>query len=606
MNVRILKHCIALIAVLGYAHSFADPLPDWVSSYSADGNCYCTPEIHPSLRNKIVATPIGGQSISQVCARIGAGPGLELVDGEFNYPAYHDAQCGNGPAGVDHDGCEGRMQDDDIVCTGSGPEWDLKASYSKRAKAAPVQAEPATAAEDTSVSQDTQLSDEAQAAADAADAARARELAAQARIRAEEANAEAEANRARELARRAAERARAEAGNEASQTAEIPLESTQGNEQSAAQPASQADAEELADAKRARELAEQARLRSEQAAARQQAELQLAEQAKRQRAREQASELARQQRENEAATVVENPVAQNPVEQNPVELNPGDRGPIAVEADAAEAELARKLAQEALAKQQRQSEAELAKARAAQARAALSEVAKPEPELSEADARAERIRAAAAEAARIRTQAAAEQAEKERLESAKAESIQQVDPATEPLAESASGSAIRVPAAARGDAVQSGFIEVAPISYDFGGAGASLAGALQIRPAWHFTGRAAVAQEYSEVMAGFRRSFAPLALSGGEVNIIAGLEYGNFDLDITELTDSGVLLASSIGYNLSGRANLTAGISYSSFFEGDATVFGQFLYRLVNNLDFSSRLEGGDNDNISLGLRYHY
>ncbi len=93
----------------------------WDGSYVANETCYCSGSRSPEIDSQIVPTPIGGQSVKQICERIGTGPTLSKANGEFNFTVYSDPQCGHGPfpAGVSvKDGVE------------LGPEWDLVSLYS--------------------------------------------------------------------------------------------------------------------------------------------------------------------------------------------------------------------------------------------------------------------------------------------------------------------------------------------------------------------------------------------------------------------------------------------------------------------------------------------
>ena len=116
---------------------------DWKGSFIANGQCYCNGELDPQLSNLIVPTPIGGQSIQQVCSRIGEGPALSRLDGVFNYPVYADAQCGNGPFTTrgkqSNSQCVGSRNPGAGDCYPAGPHWDLTSAYAVK----PVETPPA-------------------------------------------------------------------------------------------------------------------------------------------------------------------------------------------------------------------------------------------------------------------------------------------------------------------------------------------------------------------------------------------------------------------------------------------------------------------------------
>lgn len=506
MNVNFMKWFVSVVAAFSAAQSFAEPVPDWANSYSADGICYCAPEVQASLRNKIVATPVGGQTISQVCDRIGKGPGLQLNGDQFSFPAYHDAQCGNGPIGADADGCEGRTQNDDTICAGTGPEWDLKAAYSKPAKevvdTAAVEAEADKAAEVALAEQQA--------------AARAKTVKAQSAKT-------AKARSAKSVKARQAKAAKARAKYERE------------------------------DAALAKKLAEES--------------------------------LAKGRRESES---------EEQIEQEQIAKRQADEARL--KAVAAENATNARLAKE------RQQRADAARLQKEQQDLASQQSSKED--------KAARIRAAAAKAATVRAAADAKAKKEADEQLANSTAVDNVESGVDPVIESGTATGFRLPSYASLSNGQNGYVEVGPITFDFGGAGASLAGGYQWAPSWQFAGRAAMVEEYFEIMLGVRKTFISNGLNGAQINFLAGMEHGNFDGNFAEgianLSDSGVILSGSLGYNVGRRANLSAGVKYSSFFEGDPGLFGLFLFRVVQNLDFSTRVEGGDNANLSLGLRYHY
>ena len=108
---------------------------DRFGSYAADGACHCIGRPEPRLAGRTVPTPIGGQSVAQVCERVGAGPGLTFPDGEFDHTVYPDAQCGNGPfaAGTTllDTTCAGTRTPGGNDCRPVGPRWDLQLAYAQ-------------------------------------------------------------------------------------------------------------------------------------------------------------------------------------------------------------------------------------------------------------------------------------------------------------------------------------------------------------------------------------------------------------------------------------------------------------------------------------------
>jgi len=103
------------------------PRTNWVDSYSANGRCYIDSNFDHGIGSKRVDTPIGPQTVRQVAAKLGKGPG------RAGNPIYNDVQCGNGPANnagdEDYDQCPGRVDQGAAGCSVIGPKWDLKTAY---------------------------------------------------------------------------------------------------------------------------------------------------------------------------------------------------------------------------------------------------------------------------------------------------------------------------------------------------------------------------------------------------------------------------------------------------------------------------------------------
>jgi len=154
--------------------------------------------------------------------------------------------------------------------------------------------------------------------------------------------------------------------------------------------------------------------------------------------------------------------------------------------------------------------------------------------------------------------------------------------------------------------VRSNYVQLAPIGFDFGGNGASVEAGFGRPLGWGVIGRGSVVQDYSEFMLGVAHTSRLQQLKGATTMFKFGAETGEFDLGITELSDSGVFVSGSVGYDFNRRWQGQTGISYSTFFDGDPNVFGLLLLHATPALDIASRVELGDNDNFSLGLRFHY
>lgn len=106
------------------------PKPGWADSYSVNGKCYCATTYDHGIGNYKVNTPIGSQSVAQICEAIGPGPG------KGNNPVYNTVQCGHEPGHNDKIRINGELVADEKVCPGrvdlgsngcdiKGPKWDL-------------------------------------------------------------------------------------------------------------------------------------------------------------------------------------------------------------------------------------------------------------------------------------------------------------------------------------------------------------------------------------------------------------------------------------------------------------------------------------------------
>ncbi|MGL6289222.1 MAG: hypothetical protein ACRC2H_00880, partial [Silanimonas sp.] len=117
-----------LCLVAGPVSAQFNPQPGWKDSYAVGGRCYCDSGFDHGLDRKVVVTPAGVKSITDVCADIrrvlGDGPSVGRVP-------YNDIQCGNGPFNdaVDEVGCPGRVDQGAAGCAQIGPRWDLASVY---------------------------------------------------------------------------------------------------------------------------------------------------------------------------------------------------------------------------------------------------------------------------------------------------------------------------------------------------------------------------------------------------------------------------------------------------------------------------------------------
>ena len=175
-------------------------------------------------------------------------------------------------------------------------------------------------------------------------------------------------------------------------------------------------------------------------------------------------------------------------------------------------------------------------------------------------------------------------------------------------------SALRLPSGIRASSREFRYMEAMPVSYDIGGAGVMLEGSGQGASRFQWLGRIGVADTYREVMIGGGYYFTPANATRMTFVVLAGLENGSFELSdeqrapglTVNSADSGVYLSAVSRIVINSKFELKAGLGYSSFFEGDATLFGGGYYHLTPHLDIMSRFEFGDNDALGVGIRYYY
>ena len=100
-----------------FSFAAVNPQLHWKDSYSANGSCYCDSNFDHGIASKVV----NGQTVQQICAAIGPGPGAS------GNPIYNDVQCGNGPPNNspsnDEVLCPGRVDQGSSGCAVIGPLW---------------------------------------------------------------------------------------------------------------------------------------------------------------------------------------------------------------------------------------------------------------------------------------------------------------------------------------------------------------------------------------------------------------------------------------------------------------------------------------------------
>lgn len=171
-------------------------------------------------------------------------------------------------------------------------------------------------------------------------------------------------------------------------------------------------------------------------------------------------------------------------------------------------------------------------------------------------------------------------------------------------------SAFRLPADARGSSHDFSYVQAMPLSFDIGGAGVAFEGSAEFQNRFHLLARGATANAYSEFLLGAGYHYTHPAADRMTFMLSAGIEYGVFPLSngVVEVddADTGLWLGAGSRLVVNSKFELEAGLGYSSFHEGDPTVFGGAFYHINRQVDLLSRFELGDNDSLGIGLRVYY
>lgn len=439
----------------------------WDGSYAAKGGCYCVGEQGRNIDSQIVPTPIGGQSVAQICERVGDGPTLLKVNGKFNYTVYPDAQCGNGPfpdsISSEDDKCMGHLGVSGEDCAIRGPRWDLADAYSKEKKVL------------------------------------------------------------------------------------------------------QGDAKEISITGGSRHIAPPAK---------------------------KVSKVDGKKQPGSNASVAE--IARNRSDAKKIVRRTSDVNV----PETREQIRARQLVHLAAARK-----------RAKLAASAKSETLSESVNSSLPDV----VTAAKPETAKSVQSGATVQADASTTASTKA-SIDSVADATQSAAITkdtpAAVTALKLPTRLRTGVPDFNFIEAAPVTYDFGGAGLSIAASKSSHNRMQYVLMAAAADTYQEAAIGVGTFFTPSKADRITLMVRAGLEYGEFSFRNrflrADLSDTGAFAALATRFAVTREFELQAGVSYSSFFEGDVIGFGAAFYHLTQKLDLTAKTEIGDNDLFGFGIRYHY
>jgi len=507
---RITIHACAYGVMLACsAHVLADTSA-WNGSYTANDACYCVGERSRNIDSKIVPTPIGGQSVAQVCERVGDGPTLQKINGKFNFTVYADAQCGNGPFADPNASrykqCLGTLGVDGEDCSARGPRWDLGDAYSKQV----ASAKKSKHTKNSVVTGGSRyIKPPVKKTAASKDNKQPKINTSVAEIAKLRSNSTKIKQRKPKLAKRAPR-------------VTVP---------------------ETREQIRARQL-------EHLAAARKRAN------------------LAASKESSESVKGLLPEVAATKDKPKPTTSVPSELAAKAVESkQAAPKDLLPEVA------------------------AAKAKPKPTTPDPSEIASKAVKSKEAASKA------------------SVDTVADNTSTPATTTSAPTIA-SALKLPAMLSAREPDFNYVEAAPIKYDFGGAGMSVTASKSSHNRMFYILNAAVADTYREAAIGVGMFFTPSKADRLTFMVRAGLEYGlfNFSNDAVEadLSDTGVFAGLASRVIVSKKFELLAGLSFSSFFEGDAVGYGAANYHLTPALDLTVKAEAGDNDTLGFGIRFHY
>ena len=606
MRPHFVRTAIALIIATS-AHVPEAFSADWNGSYSASGQCFCAGDLPVQTARSIVPTPVGGQTVAQVCRRLGGGPGLVRHNGLFNHTVYKDAQCGNGPGEVAEltgSSCSGSLDGVGAVgCAPAGPHWDIQAALNRQnAPAVVISSSRATAAVPTYRSSSMGFMGKPVSAVEARPVKVSRVPAAQ---------APPEGSQWVIIDGHRYFRAREDmpaAGGEPGQRivldgfvylrdngklnpADLFREETKNNsadadsgtvdrKAAAAQVARNTDSSKAAAA---------AQLMQREATARQQ--------------REDARATARQIEIQRRRLRLEKMAALKAREATDTqELQRAKQQLEAESASRAQAVLEAHAESRAVAEAKLRQNTSAAGDLSPETHSLTTELPSVEPAVAAANSASD---------TRTREQAVVEatrQVMEPAIETGEAGPVQATD-----SSRSTVSSALRLPAAVRASARNFRYLEALPVRYDVGGDGVMIEGSTSSHSRLQYFGRLGVTRRYNELMAGGGYYLTPESASRLTFVLLAGIEYGNFELvdgqspEISvDYDDTGVYLGASSRMVVNDRFELKAGIGYSSIFEGDAMFFGGGYLHLTRKLDLVTRFELGDNDLLGIGVRYYY
>jgi hypothetical protein len=610
---------------------------DWNGSYSANGQCFCIGTVASSVENSIVPTPIGGQTVAQVCQKVGAGPGLNINDGLYSHPVYADYQCGHGPGsgpgpgslaagGTTSDSnCVGSLDGkgaDSGSCQPIGPRWNVKQVFSN----SKVSKEEKTAEQ----SPDTKEVVKKQANS-SVKRTRSESLIDKPVVTSISVKRNAEVKRTTQTLKATVISSASTVGRKLSKREPFPsfsgkvitidgkryLQAREGFEAKGGLPGSRIILDGsvflLDDGS-----IEPSNLYRTQPAKATKSKKKKTSKASNQPAKQRVADIT----PKKSDTSNTNQGSKRPAK--PLLIEHTER------VDRNSVPRARPVPDE--------SKSMVTTTRFNASDRANERNQIPEPKITQAAV------AVIEEPNPVADMAAIEKAlrvphltpnvdSSDPLEAVAIKSVDdsanvaqstvfQISTVTEELKGTVSSnaasqvgslSALKLPDSVHKETDRFSYVEAMPVSFDVGGSGLMLKGSSESHSKFHYVGRIGVTDAYQEAMLGGGYYLTPSSAGRLTMVLQAGVEYGSFRLEddqnsavTVNYNDTGLYFGTATRLVVNRRFELRGGLGYSTFFQGDLSMFGGAYWHMTPQLDLVSQFELGDNDLVGLGIRYYY
>ena len=628
MRPHFIKTTIALFLCSPFAATGAQAA-EWNGSYSVNGQCFCVGAVASDVENTIVPTPIGGQTVAQVCQRIGAGPELTLSNGLYNYPVYTDSQCGHGPfeagSAAAVSSCAGSLDGkgaESTSCQPAGAKWDIKRAFSKQT----VSEEPKIVAAanekvesvvkkqaSTSNTKTNSTGLMNKPVVTSISVKRADEV--DGTTRTLKATVISSASTAgRKLPKR--EALEPFTGKIITIGGKRYMQARDDLPAKGGEPGSRIVLDgsvfllddgtiNATDLHRGKPTTPKKKKKTSSNKTNNVAKQRLVDN----RRDETVSDLPRQT--SQRLVVPQREVQPDRSDRNSVPRtlpapseNNSQFGTTTISS------LDRANAKDEITSRNNTQTSDVLII-PSQPVTDLATIREEELFLSDSTSIIEPQLSEIKTAQPLETVTRVEESTTTQIATV-TEDITTVQ-GEESINQVGSLSALRLPASIRNDNARFSYVEAMPVSYDVGGAGLVVKGSTESHSKFHYVGRVGVTNSYQEAMIGGGYYVTPRSADRLTMVLQAGIEYGSFSLDddqdptiAVNYSDTGLYFGAGTRLVLNHRFELRGGLGYSSFFQGDLLMFGGAFWHLTPQLDLISQFELGDNDLVGLGIRFYY